>query len=272
MSTITLHPGAVVRSGAAAPGTGRRVLRVAAAAATVVLTAAFVAAGTLVFVLHLRFQTVLSGSMRPAFAPGAVIVTEPVAVSQLRVGMIVVFEPPGEHQAYAHRIVALSGPAADPVITTKGDANPVPDPWRVHLTGTTVPRVIVAVPEAGRLWAALRSHLVALAVAVVGISIAVAGTRAILRGGSARPALVSTADVPTTGSPGVTNVPTTGGSHVVRLVADGAEEQITIILPPRWTGAEVAGSATRRAAGARCGFTPTNGQRAHCPVAKGTSR
>jgi signal peptidase I len=104
--------------------------------------------------LHIGFSPVLTGSMRPAYAPGDLLVTAPADVSSLNPGQIAVFTPPGETVPYAHRITAISGSPAQPVLTTKGDANPAPDSWRATLTQTQVPVVIAIVPSAGNalLW------------------------------------------------------------------------------------------------------------------------
>jgi len=115
--------------------------------ATIVCVVVAVAAGKLV--LHLGLSPVLTGSMRPSYAPGDAIVTRPVPVSALRPGMVVVFVPPGHQDAFAHRIVTVGGTPSRPVLTTKGDANPTPDHWRVTLSGTTIPRVVGSLPKAG---------------------------------------------------------------------------------------------------------------------------
>ncbi|MDQ1700176.1 MAG: hypothetical protein QOG34_2039 [Frankiaceae bacterium] len=100
-------------------------------------------------VLHLGMSPVLTGSMRPSFAPGDAILTRPVPVSQLRPGQVVVFVPPGHQAAYAHRIVSIGGTPSRPILTTKGDANPAPDHWRVALSSATVPQVVGSLPKVG---------------------------------------------------------------------------------------------------------------------------
>jgi signal peptidase I len=138
---------------AAVPAVAARVLR-ALVVAAIVCVVAGIGAGK--YVLHLGMSPVLTGSMRPSFAPGDAIVTRPVAVSSLHAGMVVVFVPPGHAEAYAHRIVSMTGNHDRPVLVTKGDANPAPDRWRVTLTSPTVPRVVGSVPKAGYVLASLR--------------------------------------------------------------------------------------------------------------------
>jgi len=109
-----------------------------------------------VFSLHLGIRPVLTGSMRPDYGPGAVLFTRRIPTSTLRPGMIVLFVPPGEHAEYAHRITSVSGPASTPVVTTKGDANKVGDPWHAKITAPYVNRVIGSIPSVGRILVAIR--------------------------------------------------------------------------------------------------------------------
>lgn len=110
-----------------------------------------------VLVLHLGIHAVLTGSMRPAYQPGAAVITRPVSVHKLRPGMVVLFVPPGEHVEFAHRITSVVGSSADPIITTKGDANKAPDAWHARLDSATVPQVVGTVPWIGNLMARLAS-------------------------------------------------------------------------------------------------------------------
>jgi signal peptidase I len=135
-----------------------------------------------VFWFHLSARPVLSGSMRPTFAPGSVIVTRALPVSQVRAGDIIMFTPPGWNASVAHRVVAVSGPADHPVVSTKGDANPVKDPWHARLNGTTVPEVVASVPWLGWAMTDVAHHwLRAFLIALVGLGVAIPGVRAILR-------------------------------------------------------------------------------------------
>jgi signal peptidase I len=110
---------------------------------------AAVAIGILVFVANLHFQTVLSNSMQPTFSAGDVVVTQAVPISSLRVGDVISFYPPGKTEPVIHRITSLKTAAADVVITTRGDANPVDDLWLATLQGTTGYRLVAVVPFIG---------------------------------------------------------------------------------------------------------------------------
>lgn len=131
--------------------------------------------------MHVSVAPVLSGSMRPAFAPGDLIVTRTTDVRDLRVGSVPVFVPPGGSTAYAHRVVSRTGDPAHPVLRTKGDANPAPDAWVSQLTAPTVPVVVAHVPYVGRLLALGHTpHSRALLVTLVGLCTTAAAVRLVL--------------------------------------------------------------------------------------------
>ncbi len=129
------------------------VLKIGAAAVVLVLSGVVAVS---VMTMHLGVRAVLTGSMRPDYGPGAILLTEQVPTSSVRPGMIVLFVPPGEHVEYAHRITSVTGSKDAPVITTKGDANKVGDPWHARLVAPTVDRVIGSVPAIGRVLVFLR--------------------------------------------------------------------------------------------------------------------
>ncbi|CAH0222718.1 Signal peptidase I W [Arthrobacter sp. Bi83] len=175
-------------SSATAPGTKpvtgrfaavRRVVSiVVGTAATLLFLGACIAAP----LLHIGFSPVLTGSMRPAFAPGDLLITAPAAVSSLQPGQIAVFTPPGETTPFAHRITAVVGNPEHPVIATKGDANPAPDHWRATLNQDQVPVVVTTVPYAGNvlLWTQNPVQR-AILTALFGLAVTGASVRWILR-------------------------------------------------------------------------------------------
>ncbi len=120
--------------------------------------------GILVYVAHLHFQTVTSGSMRPTVSPGDVAITQAVPVSSLKVGDVIVFYPPGHRsEPVMHRIVSI----VNDVITTRGDANNVVDPWQVTLIGTTAYRMVAVVPFLGWLTELQRPALIVAGLLVI---------------------------------------------------------------------------------------------------------
>ncbi len=123
--------------------------------ALLALTLSAVVAFSVVF-LHLGVWPVLTGSMRPDYGPGAILLTERIPTDAIRPGMIVLFVPPGETSEFAHRVVTVSGSKDSPVITTKGDANKTVDPWHAKLVTPTVNEVIGSLPGIGRVLVAIR--------------------------------------------------------------------------------------------------------------------
>ncbi|MCW2543642.1 MAG: signal peptidase [Frankiales bacterium] len=142
---------------------------------------AFVGAAFAILSLHVSAQTVLTGSMRGTFDPGAVVLSRPVPVAAIRPGDVIVFTPPGHDHAYTHRVVTVSGSADRRVVTTKGDANPAPDAWKAQLTGETVPRVFWHVPYVGRAVTAVAGRGVHTALlGALGVLVAYSGARLVL--------------------------------------------------------------------------------------------
>ena len=106
-----------------------------------------------------RFDSVLSGSMRPGMQPGDVEILQPEPISALRVGQIVAFHPPKDQFTVTHRIIALRH--HDGIwITTKGDANNVSDPWgTIRVLGPSAWVVSGVVPHVGYLSVWVRTPL-----------------------------------------------------------------------------------------------------------------
>ncbi len=83
-----------------------------------------------------QIRPILSGSMRPGFPIGGVVVTERVPLSSLQVGDVAVFHPPNDPGiTYVHRVISLAHTPSGIVVQTKGDDNLYPDPWKLHPRG-----------------------------------------------------------------------------------------------------------------------------------------
>ena len=96
--------------------------------------------------------TVLTGSMAPAYEPGALVVVRPVAVEDVRTGDVITYQlRSGEPAVATHRVVGVGWTAdGEKVLTTRGDANSAADaePVReVQLRG----EVWYSLPWVGRL-------------------------------------------------------------------------------------------------------------------------
>lgn len=84
-----------------------------------------------------RTVTVLSGSMRPTFSPGDVIVVSRESPASLRPGQVISFETPTpDRYVETHRVISVLQGGSEPIVITKGDANTSADPWRAQLHGT----------------------------------------------------------------------------------------------------------------------------------------
>jgi signal peptidase len=126
-----------------------------------VLTAsvvALIAVGILPHFGWYRTETALSGSMKPYFSAGDMLVLTPEPLRNIRTGWVISYNVPlGDHHVQTHRVLQVVRGGDHPLIRTKGDANGAPDPWVAKLHGTTAWRVRMVVPYAGRLIVWLRT-------------------------------------------------------------------------------------------------------------------
>lgn len=109
-----------------------------------------------------RTATMLTGSMAPGINPGDVVIDTQEPVSQVAIGQILTYHIPVEdHRVESHRVVWLGHDSTGHVlIRTKGDANPIADPWTAQLGDGPVWRVRGVVPMAGKAIRALRTPIV----------------------------------------------------------------------------------------------------------------
>jgi signal peptidase len=105
-----------------------------------------------------RPETVLSGSMKPGFGPGDMVIVTPEPARDVRVGQVISLHVPvGDHHVQTHRVVQVLRGGEHPVIRTKGDANKARDAWTARLDGSTAWQVQAVVPKLGWLIVWLRS-------------------------------------------------------------------------------------------------------------------
>jgi len=138
-----------------------------AAVARAVLTLVLVAAALLFLFLavgprFLNYQTstMLTGSMSPGINPGDVVVSVRTPVSELKVGDVITYSiPVDDHRIETHRVTSINR-AGSTSVTTKGDANPGPDPWTAVLSEDYVYTTAGVVPYLGDGIRALRQPLV----------------------------------------------------------------------------------------------------------------
>jgi len=79
---------------------------------------------------------VRSGSMAPTIPTGSVVFYHRVAADQVKVGEIIVFSRPGlPSERVTHRVFRIGNAPTGRYFVTKGDANGVPDDWRIPAVG-----------------------------------------------------------------------------------------------------------------------------------------
>jgi signal peptidase I len=102
-----------------------------------------------------RTVSVLSGSMRPTFGPGDLLLIQPEPMQELHVGQVITYQiPVQDRHVESHRVVRILRHGKSPIVWTKGDANNVRDQWTAQLHGKDVWTVAMSVPYAARpiLW------------------------------------------------------------------------------------------------------------------------
>jgi signal peptidase I len=98
---------------------------------------------------HAKSLTVMSGSMEPTIGTGDVVVARQTSPMDVRVGDIVTFRDPLNHdRLITHRVREMHVKGDDVVFTTRGDANTGEEHWAVPKTGT-IGRVAYHVPRLG---------------------------------------------------------------------------------------------------------------------------
>ncbi|MGH9301741.1 MAG: signal peptidase I [Acidimicrobiales bacterium] len=117
---------------------------------------------------HWKLDTIRTGSMQPTLPIGSEVVVLPEPIAAVRPGQILVFRPPGANSVtVAHRVMTTTTTGVGMTITTKGDANPVPDQWKAFLNGARAWRVDRVLPDVGYVYAFITIPLVRLAILVL---------------------------------------------------------------------------------------------------------
>jgi signal peptidase I len=159
-----------------------RLARRTARALSALALAAGVAFGALLVLPALagwQRYVIVSGSMTGTYDRGSLVLDDVVPVASLKVGDVITYRPPsssGVDHLVTHRIHAIGrGPHGQRVFRTKGDANPVADPWTFTLGGPRQARVRLGVPYAGFAVSALsdrraRMLLVGLPAALIALA------------------------------------------------------------------------------------------------------
>ncbi|NPB01431.1 MAG: signal peptidase I [Methanopyri archaeon] len=89
--------------------------------------------------------TVISESMYPYYNIGDVLIVEGVPPKDIHVGDVVVYKLPGREIPIVHRVVAKGKYG----VVTKGDNNPLPDPWCPIPWKDVEGKVVLRIPYIG---------------------------------------------------------------------------------------------------------------------------
>ena len=126
----------------------RRLLDLVLVALIVIVLAAVTVTRVIPAITGAPTFVVAGGSMEPAVPLGSVIVTSPVAASDLRPGDVVSLRVGSQQAVFTHRITRIVPRDGAIWIETKGDANPTIDPSILPAT-SVVGRVDAAIPYLG---------------------------------------------------------------------------------------------------------------------------
>gem|GEM_PF-2986373 len=110
-------------------------------------------------IFGVALSPVLSGSMRPVFNPGDVLITQEVSAAKLHVGDIVVLRNGVDYSLFSHRIISIQRTGSKLLIATRGDANPTVDFGKVEISAfQPVPKGIGHIPWLGRVIVYFTNH------------------------------------------------------------------------------------------------------------------
>ncbi|HEY4752843.1 MAG TPA: signal peptidase I, partial [Candidatus Limnocylindrales bacterium] len=126
----------------------RRLLDLVLVALIVIVLAAVTVTRVIPAITGAPTFVVAGGSMEPAVPLGSVVVTSPVAASDLRPGDVVSLRVGSQQAVFTHRITRIVPRDGAIWIETKGDANPTIDPSILPAT-SVVGRVDAAIPYLG---------------------------------------------------------------------------------------------------------------------------
>jgi signal peptidase len=152
--------------------------------------------------LSYQTATMLTGSMSPGINPGDVVVSVKTPVSELKVGDVITYSIPiDDRRVETHRVLSIERDNAGRTsVTTKGDANPGPDPWTAVLSEDYVYTKAGVLPFLGDLIRALRQPIVQSVLLYGGSALLVGLVLASIWGKSNEPAPATSAPDETPGA------------------------------------------------------------------------
>ena len=126
-----------------------------------------VASGAVPALFGMHSMRVLSGSMEPAISTGDVVIVQPIAPVDARVGDVVSFtDPEDRDRIISHRVRSLSVTGTSVAFVTRGDANTGVERWSVPVDGT-IGLVRYHIPRLGYLLGWLGTPVAKVALIVV---------------------------------------------------------------------------------------------------------
>lgn len=157
-------------------GHGRKWFRAMTGLALILVMILSVSITVAVSMLRIGFTPVLTDSMSPALKAGSVVVTRQKPTADLAVGDAVILPlPDGAGQRFLHRLIEVRHIGTQTHVRTKGDHNPLIDPWTLHVTSTTAPVAVASIPYIGWTTNILRWTVVRLLVAALVVALVVIG-------------------------------------------------------------------------------------------------
>lgn len=108
--------------------------------------------------LHFQPMTMITGSMQKTIPVGSLVVDQTVRPQSLKLGDVITFRKPlGAAGIDSHRIIQIQRSNGHVAYRTKGDSNPVADPWAISFDpGSPAHRVAFSIPYLG--YALLFAH------------------------------------------------------------------------------------------------------------------
>jgi signal peptidase len=110
---------------------------------------------------HLQPFTIITGSMQKTIPVGSLVVDKSVPPQTLKVGDVISFQKPiGSKGLDTHRIVEVRKSNGHTIYRTKGDSNPVADPWVISFDSSPVAhKMLFHIPFVGYLLLFARSKI-----------------------------------------------------------------------------------------------------------------
>lgn len=97
---------------------------------------------------NIQVARVVSDSMAPAIHRGDTLIFKSVPTENISKGEILLLPlADGSGRSYVHRVFEnVKNSDSSVTVVTKGDANPLPDNWKLKITSDTVPIYLATIP------------------------------------------------------------------------------------------------------------------------------